>query len=296
MSQVREVIALQDFNLDDALAVARAAALDAWAQIAHYFRGEFRTYEKEGVGPATDADLLADRVIHEHLRARYSGPEFGYLSEETADDESRLGKDLVWIIDPIDGTNDFIEGKNDFAIQIGLAGRNKAEAELVPWLGVVYQPMTKHLYWGALGMGAWRENVETGERQAIRVSSQDSIAQSRVVVTRSHMSKKLKASLAALEVAEVYRAGSLGVKTAQVAEGRADFYLNTGRSYCREWDTCAPEAILREAGGRMTDLLGRPILYNQKDVCIEMGLLASNGVLHQEVLDRVVAICDMRDS
>jgi 3'(2'), 5'-bisphosphate nucleotidase len=243
-----------------------------------FYRGCFDIYEKEFDGPATEADIVGDRFIVRHLKEHYPADRYGYLSEETEHGPERLAHDSCWIIDPIDGTNDFIEGKEDFAVQIGLS----FEGEAV--LGVVYQPVPGRLYAGAKGCGAWCEDVRSGARTPMTTSPQEQLSAAALVVTRSHPGSRLSAAVAALAPARTYSAGSLGVKTMHVVDRQADLYLNTGRRVAKEWDTCAPQAILEEAGGRFTDLCGSPIRYNKADIYLHNGLVASNGPLHQATL------------
>jgi 3'(2'), 5'-bisphosphate nucleotidase len=268
---------------------ARHLALETWEQIAGFFRGKFDVFEKESDGPATEADILADRFILSRLGERYPASRFGYLSEETAHGPERLQREACWIIDPIDGTRDFMEGREDFAIQIGLAQR-AASGIFEPVVGVVYQPAAALLYRAVRGQGAWRENLRLGTQERLVVSACRELTDCRLVITRSHMGRRLAAAMEALQPRESYTAGSLGVKVAHVSERRADLYINTSRRFCKEWDVCAPHAILAEAGGMLTDLRGNRIDYNQPDVYIEEGLVASNGHLHREVLMRLAGV------
>lgn len=272
-------------DLAEFLGVAREAALDAWEEvILPYHRTDFTVYNKEGDGPVTQADRQADQFLLDRLQRYFPPGEFGYLSEESVADDSRFSCDLVWIIDPIDGTNDFINGGEDFAIQVGLAGRLEEGAGHRSLLGVVYQPTAKRLSLAAQGLGAFEENVATGERLPLRVSDVDSVALSRMVTTKSHMSERMRELIERIHPATVYPMGSLGLKACEVARGSADMYLNPSRRGCKEWDVCAPEVILREAGGVMTDLLGRELSYNEEDFVLRNGLLASNMLLHEEIL------------
>lgn len=267
------------------LGVAREVALKTWEkEVLPYYQGTFAIYEKGADGPATDADRQADLFILTSLQEYFPAAEFGYLSEESIADDARFDRDLIWIIDPIDGTNDFIKGQEDFAIQIGLAGRLEAHGDYRPLLGVVYQPTAKRLSLATHRMGAFEENLVTGERLPLQVSDVDSIALSRMVTTKSHMGEKLRATIEKVNPATTYAMGSLGLKACEIARGSADAYINTSRRGCKEWDVCAPDAILREAGGLMTDLDGHELSYNAKDFVLRNGLVATNMLLHDELL------------
>lgn len=271
-------------NLEEHLVAAREAALGTWREIARFYKGSYDIFEKHNDGPATEADILADRLIIEQLKGRYLESRYGYLSEEAEKNSERLGKELCWIVDPIDGTKDFIEGKGDFAVHIGLAGRVDGEDGLVPLVGVVYHPLPGYLYTAVRGAGAYVENVDSGERVRLEVTHQDRIAAMRLVVTRSHMGHRMMAAMRRLSAAKVSQRGSLGVKVCDVASGRADAYFNTSWRKCKEWDVCAPHAILTEAGGCLSDLRGGAIRYNKQDYHVEFGVLASNGRLHDDLV------------
>lgn len=275
-----------------ALEDARLVALLAWERIAGFYRGTFEVFEKDSDGPATEADIIADKFIVSWLSDRYPTDRFGYLSEEAANKPERMERDFCWIIDPIDGTRDFIDGGADFAVQVGLAIRT-SEGTFDPVLGVVYQPVAGMLYLGATGFGAWRENVLLGSRERLLVSQVESLSECTLVVTRSNMGRRLRTAMAALQPRESYQAGSLGVKVAHVAERRADLYLNTSRRFCKEWDTCAPDAIIRAAGGVMTDMKGRPITYNKPDVYVDEGLIVANKYLHGEAALRLAGVQEL---
>jgi len=268
---------------------ARNAALLAWEKIAHFHRGSFQVIEKKGEGPATEADLLADKVIVDYLSQRHDGNSFGFLTEETESDSSRLSKPCCWIIDPIDGTRDFIEGRADFAIQIGLSGLGDSAGQ-EPLMGVVFLPVHGILFAGYRGAGAWREDLRAGTKTPVAVSKLDDVKALRLVATRSHWGHRMTALVERLQPKHMSRRGSLGVKVCDVVDDVADAYINTARSQCKEWDTCAPHAILAEAGGVLTDLKGDAVRYNKQKYHIEYGLLASNAALHGKLVEIVRSI------
>ncbi len=280
-------------HLERCLHDARAAAIEAWKAIQPYHRGKFEIYQKEGEGPATEADVAADRVILAYLRERYPESEYGYLTEESHDDGERLSRPWCWIVDPIDGTRDFIAGGPDFAVHIGLAGEVTPGLPLEPLAGVVYQPMAEIIQTAIRGEGAWEEDLRTGKTTRLRVSDREALEEQRVLVTGSRINERLTRALRHLGVKEPLQRGSLGVKAGEIASGKADIYLSTERAPCKEWDACAPHIILREAGGRFTTLSGREIRYNRPNYRVHNGLLASNDRLHAPVLDRLRELRDL---
>lgn len=275
------------------LAHAREAALLAWSKVAHFYRGTFDIIEKKGEGPATEADILADRVIVQHLQKHFPPKDFGYLSEEHHHGEERVGRRFCWIIDPIDGTKDFIEGGHDFALQMDLAGALEQGGPAVPLVGVVYQASMGLLYTAHHGGGAWCEDLKSGEKTRLAVGGECTASRCRLVVTSSEISDRLSGAMRALAIGEYRQKGSLGLKIVEVACDRADLFLNMGRRKCREWDVCAPHAILNEAGGRLTDLLGVEVTYIHEDIDIVEGLAASNGAVHREVLARIQGAAEL---
>ena len=228
----------------------------------------------------TQADHAANDVIVNGLQREF--PADGLLSEETLDTVRRLNLARVWIVDPLDGTKGFIAGNGDFAVQIGLA----EEGESV--LGVVYQPVPDVLHYAARGAGAWVERPET-ETEQLRVSEETDFARMRLAASRNHHSPRMSAVMYALGLREEIRRGSVGIKTGLIVERQCDLYVHLSPR-TKHWDTCAPEAILAEAGGRLTDLWGEPLKYNTEDVQNRNGLVAANGAAHPLIIKRLAPL------
>ncbi|MEJ2219002.1 MAG: 3'(2'),5'-bisphosphate nucleotidase CysQ, partial [Gemmatimonadota bacterium] len=196
------------------------------------------------------------------------------LSEESKDDLARLAARRVWIVDPLDGTKEFLSRNGEFSVMIGLV----VDAE--PVLGVVYRPTTDVLHAASRGAGAWRE--ADGERVALKPAGARMDAL-RMVGSRSHHDPLLEEMQQALAIDDVEPSGSVGIKCGLIAEGRRDVYIHPV-PYLKEWDTCAPEVILREAGGTVTDCLGDRLQYNKPDPRQSHGILATAPGIHDEVL------------
>ncbi|HYE63984.1 MAG TPA: 3'(2'),5'-bisphosphate nucleotidase CysQ, partial [Pyrinomonadaceae bacterium] len=228
----------------------------------------------------TEADRAANELIVSAIRLEF--PEDGILAEESVDTERRLGKRRVWMIDPLDGTTGFIDRNGDFAVQIGLA----VEGESV--LGVVYQPLPDVLYWAARGSGAWVERAGFAPESA-RVSGHVDLTQMRLAASRTHRSPRLDTVIKAFGIKEEVRRGSVGIKVGLIIERQCDLYIHLSPR-TKQWDTCAPEVILREAGGRLTDLFGAPLRYNVPDVQNHNGLVASNGVAHDRIIEQLAPL------
>jgi 3'(2'), 5'-bisphosphate nucleotidase len=222
--------------------------------------------------PVTAADHAADTIIIAGLRSAF--PEDGLLTEESDDDLSRLHKERVWIVDPLDGTTEFIAETGEFSVQIALAIAGQ------PVLGVVYQPAGGRLFHAVQGQGAYQ--IQNGQRMRLHVSNETDPARMCLVASRSHYSGLIEAARQALGIEMVSQLGSVGLKVGLVARGECDLYLATTVS--KEWDLCAPHAVLLEAGGILTNLCGEPLVYNKRDVRECKGLVASNGAAHTRIL------------
>ncbi|MEO7970256.1 MAG: 3'(2'),5'-bisphosphate nucleotidase CysQ [bacterium] len=259
------------------ISVALELARVAGAAILDVYDGPFEIEQKAGAGdlePVTQADRIANEIIVQRLSREF--PEDGILAEESIDTERRLDKSRVWMVDPLDGTTGFIEGNGDFAVQIGLA----EDGECV--LGVVYQPLTGILYRAVRGGGAWVERPET-EPERVRVSNHTDLATMRLAASRSHRSPRMDRVVQSFGVKQEVRRGSVGIKVGLIVEQQCDLYVHLSPR-TKQWDTCAPEIILQEAGGKLSDLFGKPLRYNSPEVQNRNGIVASNGVAHGQII------------
>jgi len=254
----------------------RAARLGGAAILRHYARGAAVRIEiKPDQSPVTEADLEANAAIVGLLRAAF--PDDGILSEELPDGDERFGKRRVWIIDPLDGTRDFVVRTDQFCVHVGLA------VDGVAVVGAVFQPVAGRLYSARAGGGAHVDEGGGTPPAALRVSRVADLADMRAGVSRLNATGRLGACLAATGLAG--RAVPMGasVKYNAIARGELDLVINLSLGEM-EWDTCAPEVVIREAGGQFTDGDGRPFRYNQRDTAHRRGSLASNGVIHGALL------------
>ncbi|VAW42181.1 3'(2'),5'-bisphosphate nucleotidase [hydrothermal vent metagenome] len=218
-------------------------------------------YQSDGFGvehkaddsPLTKADLAAHHVIVEGLQQLT--PEIPILSEESADIvyEERSSWDKYWLVDPLDGTKEFIKRNGEFTVNIALIDQGKSI------LSVVYVPVTEVSYSAAVGVGVFKR--EDGKKHSIMVKK-NSRFKPTVVGSRSHLSDEVKDYLERLGQHELVSMGS-SLKFCLVAEGKADLYPRLGLT--SEWDTAAAQCIVEQAGGRVVTLDGEPLLYNSKD-------------------------------
>jgi 3'(2'), 5'-bisphosphate nucleotidase len=245
--------------LDAICDIARTAG----TAILEVYGRDFGVQLKHDRSPLTEADELSHDIIRRGLAGLT--PRLPLLSEESAPSElvERRSWSRFWLVDPLDGTKEFLKRNGEFTVNIALVEEGRAV------LGVVLAPVLERLYCGALELGAWREDAR-GARKPIGVSATVSPTV-RVVGSRSHPSHELAMYLAALGPYELVSMGS-SLKICLVAEGSADLYPRLGPT--SEWDTAAAQAILESAGGRMIDLAGHPLRYNTKDHLLNPHFLA----------------------
>jgi 3'(2'), 5'-bisphosphate nucleotidase len=270
---------MQSSELDRRLQIVRDIARAAGEAVLQYYSEKVEVEWKAPGNPVTAADHAANALILEQLHRHFPGE--AALAEETDDDMSRLGHDLVWMVDPMDGTKEFIKRNGEFSIMIGLVEQGR------PLLGVVLQPAPPSgiqpgaLYSGVIGLGAWL-SLGSSERP-IRVSTIDQPAQLRMIASRSHFDERVDQVRKNLGIHEILRSGSVGLKCGAIATGACELYIHPS-SKVSLWDSCAPAAILTAAGGVMTDLRGEPLDYKSVEVGHPHGLLASHGRLHKQIL------------
>lgn len=272
-----------ELELEIAVALARLAGKTI---IRHYEAG-FETEHKVGADnrsePVTIADREASRIIVDGLAAAF--PDDGILSEEETDDlELRISKRRVWIIDPIDGTAGFVNHDGDFGVQIGLAEDGWAV------LGVVYLPFHDLLSFAVKGGGSF-SSTAGGEPVRVRTSQISIFGDMTLAASRNHPSTRMSRIIRHFGFTRVVRRGSVGLKTGLIADKTCDLYIHPSPR-TKLWDTCAPQIILEEAGGRFTDLFGYRLRYDSADLQNRNGIIASNGAAHAAVVEFLKPLLD----
>jgi 3'(2'), 5'-bisphosphate nucleotidase len=256
------------------LEAAVRIALEAAAVVRRFKRAGMTVERKSGDEPVTAADHAANDLIVRRLREAFAAD--AVLSEEVPDDGARIGQSRVWMVDPIDGTRDFIAGDDGYAVMIGLCVDGR------PQVGALALPATGVLYAGTSGGGGWKQ-LPDGSRSPLRTSTLSAPPGIRLVASKSHRTPDIDAFRRALAIENEINVGSVGVKVGLVADASRDLYVYPG-SRTKLWDVCAPEAILLAAGGRFTDVHGNPMVYTGPDLYNRDGIVASNGALHDRVL------------
>ena len=266
-----------------------------------YARGEQPPYgfpaalqvDQGGEGPVSAADLAVNQWLLDGLSQAFPDADWTLLSEENAGERLQPGQPLtaewLWILDPLDGTKDFLKGTGEYAVHLALVRQG------TPLLGVVLLPEAEELWFGLLGSGAepnshaWCED-RAGTRRPARFSQRRELGELVLVASRSHRDERLEQLLAALELGDTIARGSVGGKVASILRGETDLYISlSGRSAPKDWDMAAPEAVLRAAGGAFSHADGRPLSYNDGDIRQAGCLIASHGPAHGELCRRAAA-------
>jgi len=253
------------------LDVALRAADEAGKAILDIYGETYQTSTKVDSSPITEADLKSNEIIKKILS------ETGHkiLSEEDKDDKTRLSQEILWIVDPLDGTSDFIDKTGEFTIMIALIKNKK------PILGVIGWPTEKNIFAAQFGSGAFR--YSDNQWQKISVTRISDLSKCRVVGSRHHLSDKEKMFIKKLGIKKFSSIGS-SLKVGKISSGEAEVYITTTNKM-KEWDSAASYCLIKEAGGKMTDMLGNDLTYNNKIVNHENGILVTNGLVHNKILE-----------
>jgi myo-inositol-1(or 4)-monophosphatase len=257
-------------SLDDAIWLPNAGLLtdavrQAGALALSMFRTELKTWIKGASSPVSEADIAANDLLERKLRA--ATPDYGWLSEESADDESRLSRRLAWIVDPIDGTRAYLAGREDWCVSAALV------ESAAPVLAAVFAPVTGEFFFAARGNGASRNDVP------LQATSGTALDFSRIAGPKPLVQRL---SDGPDEISLYPRIGSLALRLCRVAQGTLDASFAGGQS--RDWDLAAANLIVEEADGKMTALSGDIILYNRREV--------THGVLVAAGRDRHASIVE----
>lgn len=271
--------------LEKELETAVTLAKNAGTAIRRHYALEIIREEKIGVDnfsePVTAADREASRIITSGLADAFPGD--GILSEEEADDPNkRMASERVWIIDPIDGTSGFIKKDGDFCVQIGLAENG------IPVLGVVLLPARNAFYYAVKGSGSYLVEND-GSPVRMRVSDEIDFSAMNLAVSRNHRSKNMSLIVRDFGFRKEVDRGSVGLKVGLITERICDLYVHLSPR-TKFWDTCGPQIILEEAGGRMTDIFGEQMRYDLADVQNHNGIFASNGISHDAAVKKLQPI------
>ncbi|MDC8753815.1 3'(2'),5'-bisphosphate nucleotidase CysQ [Erythrobacter sp. sf7] len=246
------------FRLEEIVREAGRIALSRWPGAGH----ALTSWDKTPDNPVSEADLEVDRFLKRELRLLL--PSAGWLSEETADDKIRTASGLIWLVDPIDGTRDFVRGRDGWAVSVALVSANK------PLIGMLAAPARGEEWVAVAGQGA----TLNGRRLAASTRSQFSGAR-----VPTHTLPKEDADLVAVD-----QPNSIALRIAMVADDRADLVATLRWGY--EWDIAAATLIAREAGAEVSDAFGRPLAYNKHDPR-DFGVLVCSPAIHAAAVARI---------
>ena len=252
---------IADINL------AKEAAIKAGKIILRYYKADYQIEQKGYQNPVTTADKKADEAIKKILiNAR---PEYGWLSEETKDSSIRLNKKFVWIVDPIDGTKEFINGIPEFVVSIALVEYGE------PIIGVIYNPVKKEIFVAAKNMGSFFNETK------IECTSKEKISEMTILNSRSELKRGDWNDYIDI-FGNMKPVGSVAYKLALTSAGKADVFISLRPK--NEWDICAGNCIVNEAGGKLVDLRGNKRKYNLDNTLIDFGIIAGDSIAVSKIL------------
>ena len=250
--------------------VAIDAIYESGNAVMKVYDQNFTSSVKDDKSPITEADIQSNEILQKHL----SQIGFTILSEESIDDKIRLEQDYVWIIDPLDGTSDFINRTGEFTVMVALV-KSK-----IPILGLVYWPLEDKLFIAHENEGAYVFTEKIWKK--IHVNKIQKLEDCEAVGSRHHLSEHERKFLDELKLEKFTEKGS-SLKAMDISSGNSELYITTTNKI-KQWDTCASNCILRESGGKMTDIFGNELEYNTENVNHENGILATNSIIHNEVV------------
>ena len=239
--------------------------------------------------PVTLADLKVNELIIHKLFEKYKNINWEILSEENVKLEAntfKSNRDFIWILDPLDGTKDFIQGTGEYAMHLALNYKN------VPYIGAVLIPEKNEL-WLTNGKETWCEKRD-GFREIPKISNKQNLKDMTIVTSRNHRNEHLKNLLQKIRFKKCITMGSIGYKITSILRGESDIYISLslpGKSSPKDWDFAAPEAILKAAGGAITNLDNEKLEYNQENF-EQKGIIVASGnkLIHEEICSQIKEI------
>jgi len=289
-------------NMDELLAQLRKLSWGAADILMSYARGlqppfgfsrELKIEDLDD-GPVSAADLAVNCWLLDGFKSNFPSVAWKLLSEETAKnqliEDATSDSEWLWILDPLDGTKDFLKGTGEYAVHLALVrGRQ-------PVLGVVLIPEREELWLGVLGLDTWCEDRK-GNKKSFCFSNREALSELILVASRNHRDERLESLIRNLAINDSKAVGSVGCKIATILRGEADFYISlSGRTAPKDWDMAAPEIVLRSAGGDLTHADGRPLDYNKGDFLQAGCLIASHGLNHALLCRTILQEMQLIDS
>ena len=249
--------------------------------------------DNSGEGPVSAADLAVNRWLLDGLQEKFPHSGWNLISEETSKEPliqgTPLQEEWVWILDPLDGTKDFLQGTGEYAVHLALIKENR------PVFGVVMLPELEELWFGVVDVGAWCEDRK-GKRAFARFSNRRTLTELILLSSRNHRDERLDKLIERLRLGGTKAVGSVGCKIASILRGESDLYISlSSRTAPKDWDMAAPEAILLAAGGRFTHADGNPLEYSNGNFLQKGCLIASHGFNHSLLCQKALNAMNLID-
>ena len=250
------------------------------------------TVEEGGDGPVSAADMAVNELLISGLKNNLSFKEWDILSEETSKEKTfqraHYKNDWCWIIDPLDGTKDFLQGSENYAVHIALAYKQK------PKIGIVLIPERNELWFGIIGSGAWYENRD-GHKKHISFSERLELSELILVSSKNHQQSELSSLISSFCFAKTNKIGSVGCKIASILRGESDVYISlSGKTSPKDWDMAAPHALIEAAGGMFSHADGTNLIYKNPTFSQSGCLIASHGKSHQEICQKAMQFFSLK--
>ncbi len=290
-----EMIVPEGVELEHLLIELRKLSWIATDVLKAYARGDHPPYdfpkvltvEDGGDGPVSTADMSINTLFISGLKDKFPLVKWDILSEESAKEQNlnklETNKNWQWILDPLDGTKDFLQGSENYAVHLALSYKRK------PKLGIVLIPERDELWFGIIGKGAWYENHE-GVKKSVCFSERKDISKLINVASKNHQEKILQNLLKELKFGQTKNIGSVGCKVATILRGESDVYISlSGKTSPKDWDMAAPHAVIEAAGGLFTHADGRSLSYDKSDFSQRGCLIASHGKSHKELCQKIMS-------
>jgi len=289
-----DLVVPEDVELTTLLDELRKLSWAAADVLMAYARGEEPPYgfpksltvEEGGDGPVSAADMAVNDLLISWLKDNLAYKEWDILSEETSKKTNfpldPLKKNWCWILDPLDGTKDFLQGSENYAVHIALIYKQQ------PKIGVVLIPERNELWFGIIGSGAWCENRD-GHKKHVSFSQRLEISELILVSSKNHKQPKLQNLLSTLCFAETKEIGSVGCKVASILRGESDVYISlSGKTSPKDWDMAAPHALIEAAGGAFSHADGTNLSYDNLNYFQSGCLIASHGKSHKTICKKAM--------
>jgi len=245
------------------------------------------TVQEGGDGPVSTADMAINTLFISGLKEKFPLVKWDILSEESSKDTTlkiiENNSDWQWILDPLDGTKDFLQGSENYAVHLALAYKK------TPKIGIVLIPERDELWLGIIGTGAWSENHK-GVKKSVCFSGRKEISNLINVSSKNHKEQILQNLLEEIKFCQTKNIGSVGCKVATILRGESDVYISlSGKTSPKDWDMAAPHAVIEAAGGVFSHADGKSLSYENSDYSQRGCLIASHGKSHKEICEKTMS-------